>query len=233
MKIADQSNGHRAWKLGALPEDDPRAAVPIYTLSEAAGYLRLNVSTLRYWTHPPKGEPLVTTLPASGHQPSLPFIGFAEAFVITAAKDAGVPDHRIRPGVEGIRRRAGGLEHALASKLVCTDGAEIFLDVLDDEDLDVARTDQRAFRKAVESRLKLIEYDPADDYARRLRLPEYKKAEVTIDPRVAGGRPLLRRGVGVRVKDLRDRVAAGESERSVARDFGVPLGEVKEIVRSS
>jgi uncharacterized protein (DUF433 family) len=218
--------------LEALPKDDPRVAVPIYTIGEAARYLRLSDSTLRYWTHPPKGEPLVTTIPARGHQPTVPFIGLAEAFVIAAAKDAGVPDHRIRPGVEGIKRRAGGLEHALASRLVCTDGAEIFLAQLDDDDLDVARTDQRAFRKAVESRLKLIEYDTGDEYARRLRLPEYK-ADVTIDPRVAGGRPLLRRGVGVRVKDLRDRVAAGDSERSVARDFGIPLGELKEIVRSS
>jgi uncharacterized protein (DUF433 family) len=162
----------------------------------------------------------------------VPFIGLAEGFVIVAAKDAGVPDHRIRPGVEAVKDEAGGLEHALASRLVWTDGAEILLDKMDDDDLDVARTDQRTFRKAIESRLKLIEYDGTHEYARRLRLPDFK-AEVTVDPRVAGGRPLLRRGVGVRVKDLRDRVAAGDSMRSVARDFGVPLGELKEIVGHS
>lgn len=218
--------------LAALPMDDPRVSVPLYTLSEAARYLNVASSTLRSWAHPPKGEPLVTTIPAPGHQATVPFIGLAEAFVIAAAKDAGVPDHRIRPGVEGVKEKAGGLEHALASRLVWTDGAEILLDQLDDEDLDVARTDQRTFRKTIESRLRLVEYDPADEYARRMRLPDYK-ANVTIDPRVAGGRPLLRRGVGVRVKDLRDRVAAGDSMRSVARDFGVPLGELKEIVGHS
>lgn len=216
-----------------LPSDDPRLAVPIYTVRETASYLGLSESTLRYWTHPPKGSPLVSTIPAHGHAPSVPFIGLAEAFVIAAAKNAGVPDHRIRPGVEGIRRHAGGVDHALASKLVCTDGAEIFLAQLEDGDLDVARTDQRAFREAVEGRLKFIEYDPGDNYARRLRLPDYKRAEVVIDPRIAWGQPLLRRGVGVRVKDLRDRVAAGDSARSVARDFDVPLGELKEIIRSS
>lgn len=216
--------------LQALPQDDPRVAVPLYTISEAARHLGVSGSTLRYWAYPPQGDPLVTTLPTAGYQPTVPFIGLAEAFVIAAAKAAGVPDHRIRPGVEGVKKKAGGLEHALASRLVWTDGAEILLDQMDDEDLDVARTDQRTFRRIIESRLKLIEYDESDDYARRLRMPQFKKAVVTIDPRVAGGRPLLRRGVGVRVKDLRDRVEAGDSLRSVARDFGVPLGELKEIV---
>lgn len=230
MSIEGISVGNYFMVLSPLASDDMRVAVPLYTIGEAARILRVNDSTFRYWAHPPKGEPLVTTIAAGRRQPSVPFIGLAEGFVIAAAKDAGVPEHRIRPGVEGIKRRAGGLEHALASRQVLTDGAEILLAELDDGDLDVARTDQRAFRRAVESRLELIEYDPTDDYARTLRLPEFKKATVTVDPLVAGGRPLLRSGVGVRVKDLRDRVAAGDSIRDVADDFGIPLGEVEEVV---
>lgn len=216
--------------LASLPDNDFRVSVPLYTVGEAARILRVNDSTFRYWAHPPKGAPLVTTLKAKSHQPSVPFIGLAEAFVIAAAKAAGVPDHRIRPGVEGIKRRAGGLEHALASKQVMTDGAEILLAVLEDGDLDAPHNDQRVFRAVVQSRLELIEFDPEDQYARTLRLPGYEKANVTIDPRVAGGRPLLRSGIGVRVKDLRDRVTAGDSTRDVARDFGIPLDELEEVV---
>jgi uncharacterized protein (DUF433 family) len=216
--------------LQPLPTDDHRVAWPLYTIREAARYLDLKPSTLHHWVRPARDEPLVTTLPGSGRQPTVPFIGLTEAFVIAAAKAAGVPDYRIRPGVEAIKREAGGLDHALASRLVSTDGAEIFYDQLDDEDLTVARTTQRAFRKAVESHLKLIEFEQGDAYAQRLRLPQFRHAEVMIDPHVASGRPLLRRGVGVRVKDLVDRVQAGDQEDDVARDFGVTLEELQEVV---
>jgi uncharacterized protein (DUF433 family) len=228
--VQTTKNSHGA--LRALPRDDSRVSVPLYTISEAARILDVSGSTLHNWAHPPTGEPLITTLPTTGYQPTIPFVGLAEAFVIVAAKKAGVRDHRIRPSVEGIKNRAGGLEYALASKLVCTDGTEIFLANLeDDRDLDVPRTDQRAFRAAVESRLRLITYDQSDHYARSIRLPQYK-SEVTLDPRVAGGAPLLRAGVGVRVKDIRDRVGAGDSKSAVARDFGIPLGAVKELVKA-
>ncbi len=223
-------NQHDA--LQALAKTDPRVAVPLYTVSEAARILRVRVSTLHNWAHPAAGDPLITTVPSTGYRPTIPFVGLAEAFVIVAAKDAGVRDHRIRPSVEGIKRKAGGLEHALASKLVWTDGTEIFLDHLEEDgDLDVPRTEQRAFRATVESRLKLIQYDPADQYARSIRLPQYK-SEVRLDPCIAGGAPLLRAGVGIRVKDIRDRVGAGDSKPNVARDFGIPLGAVEELVKA-
>jgi uncharacterized protein (DUF433 family) len=216
--------------INALPETDERVAVPLYTLSEAALIVGVRNSTLHDWAHPADGSPLITTVPARGYDPSVPFIGLTEAYVVAAAKAAGVPDHRIRPSVEGIKRKAGGLEHALASRLVWTDGTEIFLDNLDDHDLDMTRNDQRAFRAAVQDRLRLIEYDPSDQYARRLRLPSFRTAVVTIDPRVAGGDPLLRRGIGVRVRDLRDRVVAGDALADVARDFGISLEELEEVV---
>ena len=195
----------------------------------------MNASTLRSWAHPSHGrEPLLTTTPAPHRRPSVPFIGLAEAFVISVARGAGVPDHRIRPGVERIKAEAGGVDHALASRLVYVDGAEILWQTVeDDPDLEVARTTQRQFTDTVRNQLKLIEYDPRDHFARRLRLPHFKLAEVIVDPGIAAGRPFVRRGVGVRVKDLRDRVLAGDPEADVSRDFGVPLEELKDVIRSA
>jgi len=84
----------------------------------------------------------------------VPFIGTAEAFVIKAAERAGVPKHRIRSGVEAIRRKAGSVEHALATKLVYIDGAEILLDFLDDDlEVAVAATSQRQFKQTVKDQL--------------------------------------------------------------------------------
>jgi uncharacterized protein (DUF433 family) len=170
--------------------------------------------------------PLVTTL--AGERPSLPFIGLAEAFVVQAALNAGVPRWRIRPGVEAIRERAKNIAHALASKLVWTDGAEILWGVAG-EDLEVARTNQGQFRDAVKNQLQLITYGD-DGFAQHLQLPRYTRPVVTVDPYVAGGAPLIRSGIGVRVEDVQDRVGAGDTPEEVARSFRIPIAAVREVV---
>ena len=81
-----------------LGRDDPRLSVPLFTLRESAAYLHTPASALRGWAHPWDGEPLVTVLPR-GQRATVPFVGFAEAFVLGALRGAGVPMQRIRPAV--------------------------------------------------------------------------------------------------------------------------------------
>ena len=76
-------------KVKPLASDDPRS-VPLFTISEAAKYLGLNYTTLRSWVRPDAGKPLVYSFPKEGNYASIPFVGFAEAFVLAAAKRAGL-----------------------------------------------------------------------------------------------------------------------------------------------
>jgi uncharacterized protein (DUF433 family) len=218
----------RARELHPLAADDPRVTDPLFTFREASYYLEVPVSTLHNWARPaaPGAVPLITTL--RDEKPSFPFIGFAEAFVVRTALLAGVPRRRIRPGVEAIKRRAGDIQYALASRLVWTDGAEILWGVVG-EDLEVASTNQKQFRETVRNELRLITYG-SDGFAEYLRLPKYGSVPVTVDPFVAGGLPLVRRGIGVRVEDIVDRVEAGDTPEDVARSFRIPLEEVRQIV---
>ena len=214
-----------------LTRHDIRVSVPLYTLAEAARYLDVAPSTLHGWARPQGSVPWITVLPPHGHAAALPFVGFAEAFVIKAALDAGVPNHRIRPGIERIKERAGGMEHALASRVVYTDGAELLLEVVDDEDLDVARTNQRAFRKTVDSALKLITF--GGDYAERIQLPKFQQARVVVDPWVASGKPVVDSGVGPRIKDVIDRVHGGDDPATVAREFKISVPEIEAVIRGA
>jgi uncharacterized protein (DUF433 family) len=161
----------------------------------------------------------------------VPFVGFAEAFVLAALRGAGVPMQRIRPAVAKLSAEIG-LEHALASQQVYTDGAELIFDYAsrsDDEALlTVVRTGQQHFAEIVRDYLKRITYG-ADGWAERLRLPAYR-AEVTVDPRQAFGQPMVVHG-GARVEDLVDRFQAGDGFRELAIDFGVPLAEVEDVIR--
>lgn len=222
---------NRGRDLKHLAENDPRLAWPLYTLSDAARHLDVPVSTLHYWAHPDKGKaPLITTFHKGGTRATMPFVGFAEAFVIKVAVDAGVPRHKVRPGVEAVKEKFHGIDYALAHQCVYTDGAEILYRTLaEDEgaDLTVAHTDQKQFRATIEHQLKLVTY-ATDGFAERVRLAKYR-AKVVADPRVAGGAPVVARG-GARVKDLLDRFRAGDSEGQLADDFGVPLKAVKEVV---
>ncbi len=98
-----------------LSAGDRRMTVPLFTLHECATYLQTPLSTLHAWARPKDGAPLVTVLPSAGRQATVPFVGFAEAFVLGALRQAGVPMQRIRPAVKKLNDEIG-LDHALASR---------------------------------------------------------------------------------------------------------------------
>lgn len=179
--------------------------VPLLTLNECAGYLDTPLSALHAWTRPKNEAPLVTVLPADGRQPTVPFVGFVEAFVLGRLHQAGVPMQRIRSAVTKLTREIG-VDHPLASRRVYTDGADV-----------------------IAGFLKGITYDVVG-WAVRLRLTAYTQAEVTVDPTEAFGQPLLVHG-GARVEDLVDRFKAGDGFAEIATDFDVPSAELEDVIR--
>jgi uncharacterized protein (DUF433 family) len=218
-----------------IAADDPRIARAVFTLRETAGYLGLPVSTLHSWARPSGGAtPIITSFPTRGKEATVPFMGFAEAYVLSAFRRAGVPMQRIRPAVR-VLASGIGMDYALASKRLYTDGAEVLYDYATsehDEDLrglTVVRTGQRQFAEVVRDYLKRITYGD-DGWAARLRLPAYRHAGVIVDPSQAFGMPLVIHG-GARVEDLVDRFVAGDTLADIAEDFGVPESEVEDVVR--
>ena len=65
--------------------------------------------------------------PRPGREATIPFVGFAEAFVLSAFRRAGVPLQRIHSAVEVLSREIG-IDHALASQHLYTDGVEVLYD---------------------------------------------------------------------------------------------------------
>jgi hypothetical protein len=82
---------------------------------------------MHQWARRSERPPLITVSPRQGQQATLPFIGFAEAYVLSAFRRSGVPLQRIRPAVDVLSREIG-IEHALASQRLFADGAEMLFD---------------------------------------------------------------------------------------------------------
>lgn len=218
-----------------VASDDPRAAWAIFTVFEASRYLDVPYSTLRTWLSPRGGRPLVPTVVEEGYVPRLSFLGFAEAFVIAAAKNAGVPSYRIREGVAAVRREIG-VDHALATHRLYVDKAELLVapeggtSLEDPADLEVARSRQVQMTRVVKQQLEHISYGD-DGVAASLTLPVYETAKVIVDPHEAFGAPIISR-TGTRIRDIVSLWRADEDVRDIAYDFNLTVDEVKDVIRA-
>ncbi|WP_159029816.1 DUF433 domain-containing protein [Streptomyces marincola] len=229
---------------------DVRFSVPLYTQAEAAGYLDMASSTFGDWargyrrTFPDRpevvGSPLITYLgsPHSPH-PSIPFIGLAEGMFLSALRRANVPLQRIRPALDMVREQIG-VDHALASRRLYAVGAQLLYEIGDDLDAEdkretrkliVLKDGQYVFREVIESYLTRIAYHEAgNQYARKIDLPGYEVAQISVLPGVNFGRPFFTR-TGTPLYVVADDLRAGESVADVADDYGLPENQVAEVQR--
>jgi uncharacterized protein (DUF433 family) len=223
---------------------DARFSTPLYTTAEAARFLGVPTSTFSTWAkgyvrRPPgrsevRGAPIVTSVEAPRNYPTIPFIGLAEAMVLAAFRKAGVSLQHIRRAVSILDDEIG-MDYALASRSLYTDGAVILFDYADaanDDELagltEVVRR-QRVFAPIVREYLKRIDYE-RDGWAARLISPATFRPIVVADPRRAFGQPIFISGAS-RVEDVIDRWKAGDPLVEVAEDFGVPAEDVEDILR--
>lgn len=230
-----------------VPSLHQRYTEPLYSVAEAARYLVVPASTFRTWVHGYErrsheratviGAPIVTAVTPRGGA-SIPFIGFAEGYVLAALKKAGVPLQRIRPALDHLQRELG-IDHALASKSLYTDGAEVLYDYAETHgdtpeaksarELVVVRNNQRVFTDLIDAYLKRIEF-AEDERAALIHLPQYAHADVVVDSQRSFGAPIFARGAN-RLEDVLASFKAGESLDTLATEFGVPHTHLLDALR--
>jgi uncharacterized protein (DUF433 family) len=226
-----------------------RFDTPLYSLAEAARYLGVPDSTMRGWVVGGSSRsadklaavtgPVLTAVPARvSRGPVIPFVGLAEGLVLTAMRRSGVPLQRIRPALARLSQEFG-VVHALASKRLFTDGAEVLFDYAETSDdavaaqaardLVVVRSGQRVFNDVIEGYLQRLEFSD-DGYVRLIRLPAYEVAELVVDPARGFGQPVFARG-GARLEDALAMFRAGERLEVVADEYGMPPEQLEDAVR--
>lgn len=223
--------------------EDNRFTRRLYTVSTAARLVGMSPSTLRTWSHgytrtfkdrpPVKQGPVITALnSASRDSRSIPFVGLVEATVVQAFRRTGLPMQRIRMALEVLASQ-GELEHALASRQLYSDGANVLYDYATRHRdrqlrlLTVVQTGQRVFHEVIHEYLTRITF--GERWATELILPVTERRLLRVLPDVASGDALFIHG-GAPLSAVQSRAAAGEPIESIAADYGTPAKDIREAL---
>jgi uncharacterized protein (DUF433 family) len=235
---------------------DVRFDVPLYTVAEAARYVKVPESTYGTWARgydrtlrDPRGrrrkvhgDPVIAAFPAAKRsQPVVPFVGLAESMVLAAFRKAGVSLQHIRQTIPVLKAQIG-TQHALAFERLHTDGAVILFDFAhrggNDEEaaeqlsgLTRIVDGQRVFAEVVRDYLRRITYGD-DGWAAELVLPYGDHEVLKIRPDRAAGRPLFVRG-GAPLDDVVSRWRAGDRLADLAADYEVPTDDLEDALRAA
>ena len=210
--------------------------IPNYTVDEAARYLIVPVSTVRYWTIGETGAAPLTTV-YSRRPLLLSFKNLVELYVLESLReshDIGLP--HIRRSVEELRIERPS-KYPLADYQLATRGRRIYLEDEGDELVNLTVGGQHAFKTILNPFLKRVERN-AQGIAERLfpftsvqhlRNPDQAPRVVVIDPRVAFGMPVLA-GTRISTAFLMSRKNGGASISKLARDYGRSEVEIEEAI---
>ena len=206
--------------------------IPAYSISEAAGYLRMPYSTLRAWMLGQQSFRSVIEI-ADRNQRKLSFINLVEAFVLAGIRrEHSVPLPKVRKAVEFLRKRFNSAR-PLADEQFATDGIHLFVEKFGAL-IGATQDGQIQLREVIQDRLKYVRRDPGGIAEKIILFPspsdKTDSASVVIDPRLSFGRPVLD-GIGIRTSVVAERFKAGETIEELARDYGAAPEAVQNAIR--
>jgi uncharacterized protein (DUF433 family) len=224
---------------GIFNQQDLRE-LPAYGISEAAGYLRLPVSTLRAWLlgqryrvaeQPKFFKPVIGIADRKDRQ--LSFINLVEAFVLAGIRrEHEIPLPKVRKAVDYLRRTFS-TSRPLADEQFQTDGVDLFVEKMGAL-IGATQEGQIQMREIIRDRLQRVHRDPKGVPEKivlfRARSDRADSADVVIDPRLSFGRPVLDR-LGVRTAILAERFDAGDDIDVLAREYSAPPEAIQNAIR--
>jgi uncharacterized protein (DUF433 family) len=214
--------------------------MPAYGIPEAAGYLRLPVSTLRAWLlgqryrvgdQPKFFKPVIDI--ADRKERQLSFINLVEAFVLAGIRrEHEIPLPKVRKAVDYLRRTFNATR-PLAHEQFETDGIDLFVEKMGSL-IGATQEGQIQMRDIIRDRLERVHRDPKGVPEKIVLFPARREktgsADVVIDPRLSFGRPVLDR-FGVRTAILAERFDAGDDIDVLAREYSAPPEAIQNAIR--
>lgn len=217
--------------------DGDRFTNPLYSPTETAAIAGITLDKFRRWAFEHQMITLTEPQVAPEIAPEIivPFAGLAETLVLSALRQHESLQ-KIRRALARLRQLYPELRTYLASQRLYASGRDVLFDLsVPDPDLSdlvsIPRV-QGVMPATVADYLHpmTIDFDKNEGYAERLRLSEYRVAEVVVDHRRAAGRPIFARG-GVRVALVLDSYIAGHTAEECCEEYSVPVEHIEDAVR--
>jgi uncharacterized protein (DUF433 family) len=210
---------------------------PAYPISEAAHYLLVPASTIRWWVtgryHSGTAKPIIR-LPHNGDGALLSFMNLVEIHVLDAIRrkhKVSLP--KVRSAIQFLEKEIPNSKHPLADQQLATDGANLFMEMYGIL-VTVSQHGQVAMKELIEAYLKRIDRNPAGIPIRLYPFTRKDEIEgprmVVIDPLISFGRPVLA-GTGIPTAILAERFKAGESIEQLADDYRREPLHIQEAIR--
>ncbi|TLY29439.1 MAG: DUF433 domain-containing protein [Nitrospirae bacterium] len=213
--------------------------LPAYSITEAAHYLLIPPSTLRWWVTGRRydrgilrvSKPIIELPEEDGK--GLSFMNLVEIHVLDAIRRKhDIALNKVRKALQYLGHHLPS-RHPLAEREFETDGISLFIEQYG-KLINISEEGQLAIRELLEAHLKRIERDTSGLPIRlypftRKRAPQEPMA-VVIDPYVSFGRPVLV-GTGIPTAVIAARYKAGESVDDLADDYGRSREEIEEAIR--
>lgn len=209
---------------------------PLYSQTEAAQYLNLPKSTLRYWaigesTAVRKVKPLIGA--ADGVNKRLSFFNLVELHILNSLRrDHKIDLADIRKALDFVFEKLN-VQRPLLEQTFETDGVHLFVSRLGSL-INVSQEGQTAMREILKNSLARVERDSA---AIPIKLFPYTHSEwmksprvISINPSLVSGRPVID-GTGIATSVIAERYKAGDSVVALADDFNLPAEKIEEAIR--
>lgn len=233
--------------LAVAPDD--RRLKPVYSVEEAAGYLRIPINTLRAWTiGRPKAngqecyEPVLQFVNQDLRR--LSFYDLVEAHILRAAVDRNVPLQQLKRGLAYLRKKHPNSPRPLLSYDFLTDGKDLLVGGM----LGPKKKDQEALLNAshhgqlemtpiIEEYLQLVKR--FDEYLTlvgrdRSKMPDTLFPKdghqiVSITSGVVSGRPVIE-GTRIPTSVVAQRFHAGEDLKALAKDYHLSKEKIEAAI---
>jgi uncharacterized protein (DUF433 family) len=215
--------------------------LPAYSLTDAARCIGANPATLRTWfkgrSYPIRGGIRRSpNLLAAAAPDALSFQNLVQAHVVQGIrKHYHIPMHHVRKALAYLHESMGSLD-LLASDKFFHDGEHLLLKI-QDQLISLSERGQTVSEPVLRQYLRRITYGK-DGLAARLypflhtATGLYEPQHIMIDPKIAFGKPCLKR-LGVKTDIIADRFLAGETIEDLTADYGAKPEEIQEAIRWS
>src|ERR1700687_3998671 len=225
METGEQDGVHMTAQNLKLYEE------PAYGISEAAVYLKVPYTTLRYWLGLNKAPPIIQ--PVASDPARLSFMNLLESHALAGMRKLyNLQLPTVRSALRKIGKEIPRQPHPLVTQVFLTDRKDLFIERMD-KLVNVSAKSAQLNLDFYRMYLERVETDPKGLFRFFPFVVEPRSSgpkTIEINPMIGFGKPVIA-GTGISTAIIASRFNARESIAALAEEYGRTPQEIEEAIR--